>query len=55
MTASTEPGFEATGLAAQATSGDDLRARLRDAGFRLTPQRRLVLQAVVELGHSTPE
>jgi Fur family ferric uptake transcriptional regulator len=47
--------FEPSGLAAQATSGDDLRERLREAGFRLTPQRRLVLQAVVELGHSTPE
>lgn len=55
MTAQSEPGFEPSGLAADATSGDDLRTRLREAGFRLTPQRRLVLQAVVDLGHSTPE
>ena len=47
--------FEPTGLAAEATSVDDLRDRLHDAGFRLTPQRRMVLQAVVDLGHSTPE
>jgi Fur family ferric uptake transcriptional regulator len=30
---------------------DELRAR----GFRLTPQRQLVLAAVGELGHATPE
>ncbi len=29
----------------------DLRAR----GYRLTPQRELVLRAVVELGHATPD
>ncbi|MEI6648956.1 MAG: Fur family transcriptional regulator [Actinomycetes bacterium] len=28
---------------------------LRDKGLRLTPQRELVLQAVRELGHATPE
>jgi len=28
---------------------------LRDKGLRLTPQRELVLAAVRELGHSTPE
>jgi Fur family ferric uptake transcriptional regulator len=28
---------------------------LRDRGLRLTPQRELVLAAVRELGHSTPE
>jgi Fur family transcriptional regulator, ferric uptake regulator len=47
--------IEPAGLAAEAATSDELRERLRDAGFRLTPQRRLVLQAVVELGHSTPE
>ena len=30
---------------------EDLRAR----GYRLTPQRQLVLEAVAELGHATPE
>lgn len=30
---------------------DELRAR----GYRLTPQRQLVLDAVAELGHATPE
>lgn len=35
--------------------GDDWRAMLRDKGYRLTPQRELVLAAVNELGHATPE
>src|SRR5438477_2141440 len=30
-------------------------ARRRARGFRLTPQRQLVLEAVVALGHATPE
>jgi Fur family transcriptional regulator, ferric uptake regulator len=30
-------------------------AQLRARGFRLTPQRQLVLQAVVSLGHATPD
>lgn len=34
---------------------DDLAQRLRGSGFRLTPQRRLILDAVAELGHATPE
>lgn len=34
---------------------DDLAERLRGSGFRLTPQRRLILDAVAELGHATPE
>jgi Fur family transcriptional regulator, ferric uptake regulator len=29
--------------------------RLREHGFRITPQRQLVLQAVNDLGHGTPE
>src|SRR5437016_4508013 len=28
---------------------------LREQGYRLTPQRELVLEAVVALGHATPE
>ncbi len=33
----------------------DLRARLRDSGYRLTPQRELILAAVEKLGHATPD
>ena len=28
---------------------------LRDQGYRITPQRQLVLEAVNTLGHATPE
>lgn len=34
---------------------DDLAARLREQGLRLTPQRELILAAVEELGHATPD
>lgn len=34
---------------------DDWRAMLREKGYRLTPQRELVLAAVNELEHATPE
>ena len=34
---------------------EDLRARLRGSGLRLTPQRELILRAVEELGHATPD
>ena len=33
----------------------DLRSRLRDSGYRLTPQRELILAAVDQLGHATPD
>ncbi len=33
----------------------DWRERLRGSGYRLTPQRELVLGAVEKLGHATPE
>jgi Fur family ferric uptake transcriptional regulator len=33
----------------------DWEARLRQHGFRITPQRQLVLEAVESLGHGTPE
>ncbi|MEQ6901083.1 Fur family transcriptional regulator [Nocardioides sp. YIM 152588] len=33
----------------------DWRARLRAKGYRLTPQRELILAAVEELGHATPD
>ncbi|KQV77700.1 Fur family transcriptional regulator [Nocardioides sp. Root122] len=34
---------------------DDLAARLREQGLRLTPQRELILRAVDELRHATPD
>ena len=34
---------------------NDLRSRLRDSGYRLTPQRELILAAVDRLGHATPD
>ncbi len=34
---------------------DDWEARLRERGFRITPQRQLVLEAVEALRHATPE
>ena len=33
----------------------DLATQLRSRGLRVTPQRELVLAAVRELGHATPE
>ena len=37
------------------TTGASLHAALRAKGYRLTPQRQLVLEAVGQLGHATPE
>lgn len=34
---------------------DDWRERLRGSGYRLTPQRELILAAVERLGHATPD
>ena len=36
-------------------AGADWQAELRARGYRLTPQRQLVLEAVAEIGHATPE
>ncbi|ADP84312.1 ferric uptake regulator, Fur family [Pseudofrankia inefficax] len=36
-------------------SREDWQVRLRGRGYRLTPQRQLVLEAVAKLGHATPE
>lgn len=33
----------------------DIRRELRARGYRLTPQRQLVLEAVAELDHATPD
>ena len=35
--------------------GTDWQDKLRARGYRLTPQRQLVLEAVSALGHATPE
>lgn len=35
--------------------GEAWHARLRAGGYRLTPQRQLVLEAVTALGHATPD
>ena len=37
------------------TTGPTWQAELRARGYRLTPQRQLVLEAVGALGHGTPE
>lgn len=34
---------------------EDWRAKLRGSGYRLTPQRELILRAVEDLGHATPD
>ena len=36
-------------------SNDDWREQLREKGYRLTPQRELILAAVDKLRHATPE
>jgi Fur family ferric uptake transcriptional regulator len=36
-------------------STEDWQSTLRSKGYRLTPQRELVLRAVVRLGHATPD
>jgi Fur family ferric uptake transcriptional regulator len=36
-------------------SGADWREQLREKGYRLTPQRELILEAVERLGHATPD
>ena len=36
-------------------SEGDWRERLRGSGYRLTPQRELILAAVERLGHATPD
>ncbi len=34
---------------------DELASKLHSVGYRLTPQRQFVLQAVEKLGHATPD
>jgi Fur family ferric uptake transcriptional regulator len=40
---------------AATTPPEEWQARLRAKGYRLTPQRELVLRAVERLGHATPD
>ncbi len=49
-----EPGHH-HGLRHGAALDPDWRVRLRASGHRLTPQRELILEAVDELGHATPD
>ncbi len=49
----TEHAHEAA--AATGVAPADWRERLRARGYRLTPQRELVLRAVDRLGHATPD
>jgi Fur family ferric uptake transcriptional regulator len=37
------------------SSSGDWRERLREGGYRLTPQRELILEAVERLEHATPD
>jgi Fur family ferric uptake transcriptional regulator len=37
------------------SDAQDLRTELHEHGYRLTPQRQLVLEAVTSLGHASPE
>jgi len=41
--------------ASNPSAAQDWRAALREKGYRLTPQRELILAAVDELGHATPD
>jgi len=46
---------ESTGPTGPSGKHDDWRERLRESGHRLTPQRELILAAVEQLGHATPD
>lgn len=48
-------GRRVPGEALAGALGEGLQAELRARGYRLTPQRQLVLEAVGTLGHATPE
>ena len=48
-------GRSVPGEALGGALGEGLQAELRARGYRLTPQRQLVLESVAALGHATPE
>ena len=49
------PEQPADGSDAPEATGADWRMALREKGYRLTPQRELILGAVDALGHATPD
>jgi Fur family transcriptional regulator, ferric uptake regulator len=51
----TDPGPAATPRPDPESGADGFHEALRQGGYRLTPQRQLVLQAVGSLGHATPD
>lgn len=52
---STPASREARASQPAASADPPLRAELRAKGYRMTPQRQLVLEAVGQIGHATPE
>ncbi len=50
-----EPDPQRPGQTRSESTGGDWQSALRAKGYRLTPQRELVLQAVERLGHATPD
>src|SRR5690606_7193988 len=50
-----EPGKGAAASTKTAPKVGNWHEELRARGYRVTPQRQLVLEAVSELGHATPE
>jgi Fur family ferric uptake transcriptional regulator len=48
-------GHEASAASSRRPGRADWQTHLRERGYRLTPQRQLVLEAVAKLGHATPE
>lgn len=51
----TSTGPADKGTSTSSADVGDWRDRLRGSGYRLTPQRELVLRAVEKLSHATPE
>jgi Fur family ferric uptake transcriptional regulator len=49
------PGSPPPDVLDTSEDGAGWQSRLRGRGYRLTPQRQLVLEAVAKLGHATPE
>jgi Fur family ferric uptake transcriptional regulator len=48
-------GHEASAASPRLPGRGNWQTHLRERGYRLTPQRQLVLEAVAKLGHATPE
>jgi len=49
------PNTRLIGMGRSGPAGAEWQRELRARGYRLTPQRQLVLEAVGDLGHATPE